>query len=126
MVSQLVYMIRRLRMGIILTVLSLLLFIVLDIWQFGVSYLLGFLSGVLNHVLLTLSIFVVTNIKCKKPVLIQRLFFIVRYLLIVNILLCTVEPNVYGIIGFFIGLLSINFSVIASFCKYNTGREKEG
>lgn len=119
-------MVQRLRVGIIIAAVGLMVLFILGIWKYGVCYLFGFLSGALNFVLLTLSIWFVTNIKYKKPVLVQRLFFIARYLLIVNILVRTTNPNAFEIILFCIGLLSVNFSVIVSSYKFKLNTGKEG
>jgi hypothetical protein len=119
-------MIRRLRVGIIIATASLGVFFVLNVWDGGACYLVGFLSGCLNLVFLTLSISIVTSIRYKKPVLVQRLFLIVRYLLIVNILIRTVNPNAIGIVLFCIGFLSVNFSVIISSYKFKLNTREEG
>lgn len=124
--SQLKYMIQRLSVGIIIATASLGLFFALNIWEEGVCYLVGFLSGCLNLVFLTLSISIVTNLRYKKPVLVQRLFLIVRYLIIVNILIRTINPNAIEIILFCIGFLSVNFSVIISSYKFKLNTRKEG
>jgi O-antigen/teichoic acid export membrane protein len=124
--SQLKYMIQRLRVGIIIATVSLVGFFALNFWEGGVCYLVGFLSGCLNFVFLTLSISIVTSIRYKKPVLVQRLFLIVRYLLIVNILIRTVNPNAIGIVLFCIGFLSVNFSVIISSYKFKLNTREEG
>lgn len=124
--SKLKYIVIKLRIGITISAVGFTVFAVLDIWKNGVCYLLGFLSGCLNFILLTLSVWFVTNTKHKKPVLLYRLFFIVRYLLILDILLSTINPNANQVVMFCIGLLSVNFSVILSSYKFKFNPSKEG
>lgn len=119
-------MLQRLKLGIIITVLSFGVTIPLNIWKVQVCYLIGFLTGCLNFFFLNLSIYLVINMKYKKPVLLQRMFFIVRYLLILNILLGTVNPNAAEIILFCIGLLSVNFSIIISSYRFKLSVKEEG
>ncbi len=126
LMSQSKYMIQRLRLGIIIATASLGVFFVLNMWEYGISYLVGFLTGCLNLVFLTISISLVTSTRYKKPVLVQRLFLIVRYLLIVNILIRIVNPNAIEIVLFCIGFLSVNFSVIISSYKFNLNTREEG
>lgn len=124
--SQIKYMIQKLRIGIIIATVSLGVFFTLNIWEGGVCYLIGFLSGCLNLVFLTLSISLITSKEYKKPVLVQRLFLIVRYLLIVNILIRTVNPNAIEVVLFCIGFLSVSFSIIISSYKFKLNTRKEG
>jgi hypothetical protein len=124
--SQIKYIIQRLRIGVIIATASLGVFFALNIWDDGICYLVGFLTGCLNFVILTLSISILTSRRYKKPVLVQRLFFIARYLLIVNILIRIVNPNVIEILLFCFGFLSVNFSVIISSYKFNLNTREEG
>jgi hypothetical protein len=119
-------MIQRLWVGIITAALSLGVLFTLNIWEGGICYIVGFLSGCLNFTLLTLSISLITSTRYKKPILLQRLFFIVRYLLIVNILIRTVKPSIIEIVLFCMGFLSVNFSVIISFYKSKLNTREEG
>lgn len=119
-------MIQKLRIGIIITAVCFTVLFISGVWEYGVCYLIGFLTGALNFILLTVSVWFVTNTKYKKPVLIHRLFFIARYLLIVNILIRTVKPNAIVIILFFAGLLCVNFSVIVSSYRFRVNTGKEG
>jgi hypothetical protein len=124
--SQIKYIIQRLRIGVIIATASLGVFFALNIWDDGICYLVGFLTGCFNFVILTLSISILTSRRYKKPVLVQRLFFIARYLLIVNILIRIVNPNVIEILLFCFGFLSVNFSVIISSYKFNLNTREEG
>lgn len=124
--NQMKYMIQRLRLGIIIAVLNSGLFFALDIWGYGICYMFGFLSGCLNFILLVLSVSIVTNTMYKKPVLVQRLFLIARYLLLINVLARTVDTNIIEVILFFTGFLSINFSVIITSYKFRLNTKEEG
>lgn len=126
MKDQLKLMVQRIKIGIIIAVVGFGILFALNIWDVGVCYLVGFLTGCLNLFFLTLSISLITNTKYKRPVLLYRLFFIVRYLLIINILLGTVNPNSIEIILFCIGLLSVNFSVIISSYKFKLNIREGG
>lgn len=126
MEEQFDFMLQRLKVGIIIAVLSFGVSIPLNIWKVQAYYLIGFLTGCLNFFFLNLSIYLVINMKYKKPVLLQRMFFIARYLLILNILLGTVNLNAAEIILFCIGLLSVNFSVIISSYRFKLSVREGG
>lgn len=126
MKDQLKLTIRRLRVGFVITAAVFGIFFLLDLWNLGVCYFMGFLTGCINLFLLTLSVSLITNRECKRPVLLNRLFFITRYLLILNILLGTVNPIVSEIIFFCIGLLNVNFSVIISSYRFRLNTKEEG
>lgn len=112
------FAVQRLGVGVVITAIALGTFLVLNLWDLGVCYLAGFLTGCLNLFLLTLFVLLITNTKYKRPVLLHRLFFIARYLLILNILMVSVKPMASEIIFFCVGLLCVNFSVIISSYKF--------
>lgn len=116
--SRLSYVFKRLRLGIIISSAAVIMFFLLAMWENGICYFAGFLSGCINFVLLDLSLSFLTKAKYKNPVLVQRLFFIVRYLIVVNILIRIVNPNAAYIILFCVGFLNVNFSVIVSSYKF--------
>lgn len=124
--NMLKFMIQRLRVGIVVATMGLGIFFALNILEGGICYIVGFLSGCLNFIFLTLSISLITSTRYKKPILMQRLFFIIRYLLCVNIFIRTATSNVIEIVLFCIGFLSVNFSVIISFYKFKLNTREEG
>lgn len=124
--GQLRAMAQRLRAGFILAGAGLGILAALNMWNAGVCYLVGFLTGALNLLLLSLFIGHITNAKYRRPVLLHGLFFTARYLLILNMLLYTANPEPVEIILFCSGLLSVNFSVIASFYRFRVKAGEEG
>lgn len=126
MKDQFKHMIHRLRVGLAITAAAFGIFLLLNLWNLGICYFMGFLTGCINLFLLILSVWLITNRECKRPVLLARLFFITRYLLILNILLGTVNPIVTEIIFFCIGLLNVNFSIIISSYRFGLNKKEEG
>lgn len=112
------YMVKKLKAGLVISSMAAIMFFSLTMWEGGASYLIGFLSGCFNFLLLTLSIGIITSARYKKPVLVQRLLFIARYLIVINILIRAVSPSAANIILFCVGFLCVNFSIIISSYKF--------
>jgi hypothetical protein len=120
------YMIQRLHLGFLIMALGCVILALLNEFGIGMTYIFGFLAGCINFILLYLSTGFITNKRFKNLVLLQRLFFIFRYLLIVNILIRVAEPRVIGIMLFGLGFMTSNFSVIMTSYRFKVHNGQEG
>lgn len=124
--AELGFIIQRLRAGLLASAIVFLMLAIFNMLDQGICYLCGFLTGCLNLLLLSRFLWRVTDIKYKRPVLLQRLFFASRYLLILNIATSIASSNPIEIILFFAGLLSVHFSIIISSCNFGISTGEEG
>lgn len=120
------FLFQKLRAGILTAAIVFLMLVMFNMGNEGICYLSGFLTGCLNLLFLSRFLWRITDMRYKRPVLLQRLFFTARYLLILNIAAGILSPDPIEIILFFAGLLSVNLSVIISSCCLGISTGEEG